>query len=81
MSHELLHAAQDTATGGELFRPPVPLRWYQRALQWLVIENEAHLFGGPLIGVPLAILPEIVGVGGLIIGVYHLVGWLLYFMP
>jgi hypothetical protein len=52
IDHELFHAAQDHQSEGELFRPSVRLRWWQE----VGIELQAHLFGGPLIGVPWLLL-------------------------
>jgi hypothetical protein len=60
LDHELFHAVQDVQSGGWLFRPLVPLCWWQDVL----VEVEAHLFGGPLIGLPcLMLLAGLLAVG------------------
>lgn len=52
LDHELFHAAQDLRWNGQLFRPPVRLRWWQE----MFVEAEAMLFGSPLIGLPFLLL-------------------------
>jgi hypothetical protein len=52
IAHELFHGVQDVKSGGRLFCPPAPLRWWQEVL----VEAEALFFGGPLIGVPFLAL-------------------------
>jgi hypothetical protein len=64
IDHELFHAAQDVQWNGELFRPPEPLPWPVEVL----VEMEAHLFGGPLIGFPwLLVLVLCLLAGGLLV--------------
>jgi hypothetical protein len=66
MRHELFHAAQDFKTG--LFdREP-------RLVRSLSVEYSAHLWGGPLVGVPLAYGGTVFIVVGLAALIYLLVG-------